>query len=167
MHTIKCHHGTKKDTKSRILKTNFSFSHDGWFGRGIYFFENNYNLAKEWATIRHPSCLTDVVECDIIVDDMNLSDLTSPHNEDYKLFKQIKDEEIHKIIEQSGQKKLTNNDELDKIVFRSMIKAMDILVFKIPSYTPTSKERQLNQFSRFPNGVEVIAVKSNVINNIC
>ena len=151
-----CHHGTDHETKKRILRTDFTYSHDGWFGRGIYLFQDNYNLAKEWAIKRHNGKITDVIECEVEFNEDEYVDMTNPENDDTKEFHILRDNELDRILNENDLKVISDDKfELDKIVIRLLVES-NIKLFKFSTYTHNIDDGEYNISSRVPNGIEVV-----------
>lgn len=43
------YHGTSRKNVRLIKKTGFNESNTGWLGTGVYFFEEDFELALKWA----------------------------------------------------------------------------------------------------------------------
>lgn len=157
------YHGTTLEFKKRILKTNFTLSTDNnWFGRGLYLYDQDENMAKSWAQRRHKGSLTDVIKCEIEVDDDNVVDLINPRSDMNKEFHILRTEEIYKLID-SNNLKVRNSFGIDKVVIDMLFKS-GIELFKCPSYTYTKEDEENGLNSRIPNGIEIIIRNLNLIN---
>ena len=75
------HHGTSSENTRLIEDDKFKPSSWGWNGKGVYFFENNKELAKEWAEYNYPNQDVSVLERFIKVDKDKLLDISKPGTE--------------------------------------------------------------------------------------
>ncbi|MGK0576781.1 hypothetical protein [Macrococcus capreoli] len=162
--TILGHHGTTLDACNRIMKSNFIPSplHKGWFGKGVYFFEDDKDLAYEWVLKDKPSKIPKVIEVKIEVPDIHFLNLTDVKSDDYKIFKKVRDEKITKILE--GQNiKISDKKNFEALVMETLKKDGEVYVVKVPSLTKTNDMIETDATMRIPNCNEVVVSETRYI----
>lgn len=82
------HHGTTAEACKKIRKDNFNKTHLGWIGSGVYFFEDDKQMALEWATMHCGKGKKEVLECTI--KSSEVLDVSDPKSEQNKNFNKIK-----------------------------------------------------------------------------
>ena len=81
---IKGFHGTTEENANEIIKNGFQISQndEDWLGKGVYFFidgiSNPLLSAIEWATNTHGQLNCAVLESDILIQETDILDLTTP-----------------------------------------------------------------------------------------
>ncbi len=160
------HHGTTIDSFKQILRTNFRMTtlNKGWFGKGVYFFEDDILMAYEWVKKEHPGTIPRVIKADIEVPFINFLDLTDVKSEDYAIFKKVRDEKIKELLERN-KIHITEKKNFDALVMEVLRKNADIHVTKVPSLTKTREMVKLGITSRMINCNEVIVSELNYIKN--
>lgn len=159
------YHGTDRDAAKRIIKTKFIVNqkHIGWLGTGIYFFEEDKELAKEYAKARHPKKIIDVIECILEVKSDEVFDTTK---EDYqKAFHKYR--QMFKKIAEKEQMilKPRNSEDLDGKVYDFIANKDKYILFRARTFTPSLLDREEGLLrSRVPNGVELcLKIENRVI----
>ncbi|MEY8600628.1 hypothetical protein [Staphylococcus shinii] len=149
------YHGTNRDIKERILKTNFTLSNkNNWFGQGLYLFEQDYDMAQQWAKRKYKRSISSVIECEIVVNNDNVIDLTDPSSQNNKEFHELRTKQIYELVE-SENLKIQDTFGLDKVIIDLLFDS-GIELFKCPSYTYTEEDTIYSLSSRIPNGIELV-----------
>lgn len=78
------HHGSTAECCKSILKNGFEKSKWGWLGSGVYFFEDDKDLARDWARLRHFGKRIQVLECVLEVQKEKLLDVSNPKSNEAK-----------------------------------------------------------------------------------
>ena len=158
------HHGTTFDACQRIMKSNFTLTsiEKGWFGRGVYFFEDDADLAYEWVLKDKSGNIPKVIEAIIRVPSENFLNLTDVKSIDYKIYEKIRDEKIKNILEENNIK-IKDKKNFDALVMEILKKDADIFVVKVPSLTKTRDMVETDAIMRIPNGNEIIVSDTRYI----
>jgi len=160
------YHGTSSNVAETIKKHNFKHSIHGWLGKGIYFFNEDLEMAKYFPTRGNKMTPENVgvIECEIEISDDLVLDATNPLSEDMKLFHVIRTELIHNEISKNrinAKSKSINKEkvksDLDGIVYDILCKKEGFCLVKANTYTYSEIERQYEKifFTRVPNSTEL------------
>lgn len=157
------YHGTSKNRAQKILSENYEPRRSIWFGKGIYFFKDDYLMAKNWAEKRfkeNPS----ILKSNILCNHNEVLDLTDPTGEDTRKFHTVRKKEISKNI------RIRNNRyHHDEIVINFLYKEMGVKLFLINTYTyqeyDNHEDKELRVSSRIPNGTEMVVKENSIIIN--
>jgi hypothetical protein len=163
MATFVGYHGTKRSAARQIDKTNFIISHKiGWLGKGAYFFEKDFHMARNWALRKYGTGI-EVLEAIIEVPDDKVFDVSHPFNKDTRDFFEAREELINIMIE-NGLDLEEEKHTLDGKVLDYICNLRDILLVRASTYTYQDIDRKDGRklFSRFANGIE-LCVKHNRI----
>ncbi|NFT07930.1 hypothetical protein FDF26_12820 [Clostridium botulinum] len=148
-------HGTTSERCKKIKREGFNKSHWGWLGAGIYFFEEDKELARSWAKIKYGLKPLEVLEFTITVERENILDISDPKSELTKKVNQFRE-----IFLRSG---LNKNKIIDMEDEKFDGKLLDMICDKdgyvlVRNFTHTSTENdRINNKKRsnIANGVEL------------
>lgn len=161
------HHGSKKDIAKRIIKVGFSIDYRscGWLGTGVYFFEDDPYLAKEWAQFKFPNTQTEVIESVIEVEDNRVFDLRLRENRsDFHKARSAMKERIKKMLKEKKKKMDLEKQVEDGKVFDYFCKRREILLVILDTYTPNIEDREDElRWSRVANGTELCVKNVSII----
>ena len=87
---LNVYHGTSSKIAKCIKQNGFKMSPTGWLGKGIYFFHNNSDLARDWAAKKYRNERVEVIERNIKVENEKIFDMVDPDEEDNKLFHKLR-----------------------------------------------------------------------------
>lgn len=160
------HHGTTKVALDRIMVSNFTLTsiEKGWFGRGVYFFEDDKDLALEWVQ-KEKSGIPKVIEANIEVPSVNFLDLTDVKSEDYQIYAKVRDDKINQLLEQNNVR-INETKYFEALVMEILKKDADIFVVKVPSLTKTQDMKDLMITLRIPNCYEIVVSELRFIKKI-
>ena len=144
------YHGT-----SHIQKTNFKISKSGWLGEGVYFFEDNEILARNWARKKFGNCRIDVIKKTIMVNQDNLFDLSNPNSDDSKYYHEQRCKFIHNHTKHQLKAKYDTKKRYENIILNEICKNMDIHCVRACTYTYQIYDDEYETDSIFPNGIEL------------
>ncbi len=151
------YHGTSSQNASLIMQRNFRVDHRkvGWLGSGVYFFEENYEMANYWANTFSSDIA--VIRCEINVPETEILDVTDPGSNQSKLFHATRKELIEKEIRRHRVDIFVRNSEdLDGKVFNLLCIAKRYKLVRSLSYTYQDHDREYRlRASRVPNGIEL------------
>ena len=115
------YHGTDIKSAENILKENkFRVTKNGWLGTGIYFYENNYIMAKKWVGKKNIVDIA-IIECLIEVEAEKVLDVTSPDSESTKLFQEERERLIKEIEKRKCLVEAKTKVNLDSKIFKTPV----------------------------------------------
>lgn len=143
---ITAYHGTCLDNIQSIKQNDLKESNKGWFGTGIYFYEDSYNMAFKWAErkSKKPTVLTASIE----VEEEKIFDLTDPRSDHAEAFHDLRETKF-------AQFKGKYKDQLDNIVINAMHKLWEFHVVRGVSHSFAGYDTN-RLGSNVPNGIEVV-----------
>ena len=150
------YHGTREDIANNILRTNFHIKNEvkPWLGSGIYFFEENQELAKNWANERYRGKRTRVLECLLEVPDDKVLDLVDPRSEHNTIF-QAQRTALIESLNGKLDVLIKNNEDFDSKTLNVMCPRLGYLLVRAATYTYTDFDRRHKMKSKVPNGIEL------------
>ena len=147
------HHGTSSENAKKIRKSDFRFK-SGWFGTGAYFFDDDKEMARNWAISKHSGKRVEVIECNIEVTKSKLLDLCNPKSENSKNFHFFRSEFLKKAENLANI--VESKESLDCKIIDYLIKKDNLEVIRNTSYTYTDEERKSNKLgSNIANAFEI------------
>ncbi|WP_157515405.1 hypothetical protein [Luteimonas abyssi] len=151
------YHGTNNNVAKQIIRTNFiNNGRVGWLGSGIYFFEEDFNLANTWAIARHNGKIPKVIRVEIKVPEREIFD-TADDRDSKKFFHEFRKRFL--VDQLSGRKRKINVDsqeDLDGKIYNAIAKAKGYKLIRAETYTYTKADREFGfSGSRVPNGIEL------------
>lgn len=151
------YHGTSKRNASKILKTNFTINNKiGWLGSGIYFYEEDVAMAKDWAQYKSQSDPIDVIRCEIKVPKEQVFDVSIPGSQHNRFFHEFR----RRLIENELAKNcldltVKSKQDFDGKTYNFICKTKGYKLVRAYTYTYTEQDRRQRTFSRVPNGIEL------------
>lgn len=149
-------HGTSSRNAELIMQSDFRVSnHVGWLGSGVYFFEENYELAQYWANTF--SSKGAVIRCEMSVPAEEVLDVTDPGSDQSRLFHETRTKLIEQEIRRHRVDLLVrDSNNLDGIVFNILGRTKGYKLVRSFSYTYQDHDRVYKlRASRVPNGIEL------------
>lgn len=80
------YHGTLKSIEKSINLGGFAKSNNGWLGEGVYFFQEDYELAKMWAIKKYRNQKVVFIKKAIRIEKEKLFDITYPLSEQSRYY---------------------------------------------------------------------------------
>lgn len=155
------YHGTKKYLKSSIEVEGFRKSLSGWLGEGVYFFQDDYQMAVNWAKKKYNTMMTCFIKRRIVVENDLFFDITWPLAESTKYFFEEKEKYI-KYMEKKGYKiEVTDKKRFEGEVIDLICREKKYAVVRACTYTYQKHDEIYKLNSIFANGVEV-CVKDSI-----
>lgn len=159
------HHGTLSSNCKSIRKNNFRESKSGWLGKGVYFFEDDKELAKDWATYKRKGNLgkIEVLECIIKTMPEKVLDVVDPKSKQSKDLNAFR-ENFLRIALKKERAINTEDRMLDGKILDMLCENSGFVLVRNSTHTLTSKERELGiNFSHINNGVELCVRDKSII----
>lgn len=161
------YHGTSSRNAEKIMQSNFRINNQnvGWLGSGVYFFEENYELARYWANTF--SSEGTVIRCEMRVPDEEVLDVTAPGSSQNRLFHATRTQLIeHEIRKQNIDIFARNSKDLDGKVFNFLSLTKGYKLVRSLTYTYQDYDREYKiRGSRVPNGIELCVRDTRYIQN--
>lgn len=162
------YHGTSKDVADKIIRTAFviNHGHQGFLGTGIYFFEENKDLAIEYATHRHGNKIIKALECILEVPEEEVFDTTLKEGaKKFNVYKEIVKETI---LKEKINLKVGNRNHFDGRVYDFVAKREKYTLIRAETFTPLLSDRKLDlRHSNVPNGVELCLKNPRMVIDKC
>ncbi|HDR7855461.1 hypothetical protein [Bacillus paranthracis] len=151
------YHGTDSVSANKIMKTKFrnDSTKVGWLGQGVYFFEENYALAKYWAG-RYGEKSVNVIRSEICIPEKLVFDVTDTKGKNNKFFHEMKRQLIEKKIKEENIDVFTKSErDFDGKTYNLICEMKNYELVVAPTYTFTEQDRKYGTFSRLSNGTEL------------
>lgn len=156
------YHGTKTANAQRIMKTNFisNTKKIGWLGSGSYHFQENENLAREWAVKDYPNNYK-VIRSELSIPEDKLLDTTDPYGEGAKLYQAWANRIIPNLAKR-GKNLEVPRDKITGHIYNMVCQQEKFDAVRAFTHTYTNIERQYKIATHVPNGIEIC-----IRNNYC
>lgn len=164
------YHGTESSKAKRIIKTGFTINqrHRGWLGKGIYFFEDDKDLAKKYSEKRHPQKISNVIKSHLKVPDNKVFDTTVEIGR-FTFFQYRK--QLKERMKKTGNKyKFSNSNHVDGIVYDMIVSEKGYDLIRAETFTSLNDDLELEiPESKVPNGTELCLKVANYAkdNSLC
>jgi hypothetical protein len=149
------YHGTKFKNIDNIVNTGFNPSLKGWLGKGVYFFQEDKELANNWGKRRYLNQKVGVIKREIHVDKDIIFDITNPLSIQNKDFQKNRESFIA-VMERKGYIINENTKESfeGKVIDAICIKKKYSVV-RAFTYTYQDYDKRYKLQSKFANGIEL------------
>ena len=159
------YHGTDKSKAMKIMRTEFKpGKNSGWLGNGIYFFENNMNLALRFIDKDVDFINRAVISARIATSKSRVLDITQVGSIGLDEF------HVHRehVIDQVGAENVrirTKQRHLDAFVLNDLCRRRGYYAVRAQTYTYSTRDKRFKLSSRFPNGIELCVKNASIISN--
>lgn len=157
------YHGTSKFNKSSIEKNGLRESKDGWLGKGVYFFEDDCQMAIKWAQKRCNSQMVYFIKRYIKVDETMLFDITWPLSKQTKYFFEEKERYIKEMTARGYRVNIDRNERFEGKLIEDICKKKNYSVVRACTYTYSADDDRYRIDCKFANGVELCVKDSKCI----
>ena len=158
------YHGTKKYSQKNIEKNGFIKSLGGWLGGGIYFFQDDYELAISWAKKKHNTIMTCFIKKAICVNEDKFFDITWPLSKQSKYFFKEREKYV-KNMEKKGYKvEVDSKKRFEGAVIDLICDKKEYQVARACTYTYQQFDEVYKLDSIFANGVEICVKNDSCLN---
>lgn len=161
------YHGTSHQNAKDIEQNGFLLSPAGWLGMGIYFFQENKELARLWATKNNKGSRVEVLERTIKVEENKVFDMADVLGQDNILFHKLRLDLVNK------SKEVGIRCNFDKDKLEEQIRKIETAIINkicsdsgyevVRSATFTKSGCNLDVWSVCPNGIEICVKDSRYI----
>jgi len=159
------HHGTLSSNCKNIRKNDFRETERGWLGKGVYFFDDDKELARNWAIYKrrgNPGRI-EVLECIIKTTSEKVLDVVDPKSKQSKDLNAFRENFLKTALK---KERIINIDDrmLDGKVFDMVCELSGFSLVRNSTHTLTDRERELDiKFSHINNGVELCVRDKDII----
>lgn len=154
------YHGTKSNIRKNIEDNGFIESKGGWLGKGVYFFEDDYEMAKKWAINKHKTIMVCYIKRKIIVEDEKFFDITWPLDPRTKYFFEERAHYVREMEKRGYSIEIDGKKRFEGAIIDLICAKKQYEVVRACTYTYQQIDKKHNLNSIFSNGVE-ICVKNN------
>lgn len=158
------YHGTRRYFRSAIEANGFKESSKGWLGKGVYFFQEDYNMALEWAKKRHNTVMTCFIKRDIKVREDKFFDITWPLDERTKYFFQERERYVKEMESRGYRVEVDNKKRFEGAVVDLICYNKRYHVVRACTYTYKLYDEVYKLNSIFANGVEICVKDQQCLN---
>ncbi|PEV10269.1 hypothetical protein CN418_22825 [Bacillus thuringiensis] len=149
------YHGTDKQIATNIISSDFRHNNKvGWLGTGIYFFNENENMAYKWADTKKRCTTPTVLRCEISLPDGKIFDTTMPgseHNEKFHMYRNILKMQLKS---RNRSIKARDQEDFDGKTYNFICQREGYELVKAHTYTYDADDSDFGN-SRVPNGTEL------------
>lgn len=149
------YHGTKRYFMNAIEKNGFEESSKGWLGKGVYFFQEDYDMAIEWAKKRHNTIMTCFIKRYIEVIDENFFDITWPLDKRTKYYFQERERYVKEMESRGYKIEIDSRKRYEGELVDLICEKKNYLVVRACTYTYKKYDEIYDLNSIFSNGVEI------------
>ena len=160
------HHGTDKKHLPNIFAEGFLCARKGYLGSGVYFYENNMDLAREWAENRRQCKKSTVLQAEIECDIDNILDISDPNCKERRLI----GSQVVKYFTRRKQNGYYLNDnamkEIEGNIIDDMCKRVNYKLIRAITVSNTQVYGDITIFLGIANGIELCVKDKSIINKI-
>lgn len=157
------YHGTKKYSKSSIERDGFIKSPKGWLGEGTYFFQEDYQLAINWAKKKHNTIMVCFIKRKIRVRQESFFDIVWPLSDDSKYFFSERENYVKSMEKKGYIIEVDDKKRFEGEVIDLICKRKNYSVARACTYTYQKFDEIYKLNSIFDNGVEICVKDHNCI----
>ncbi|NFN81855.1 hypothetical protein FDB25_15810 [Clostridium botulinum] len=151
------YHGTLKEKISLIKRNGFDKSDGGWLGTGIYFFQDDFELAIKWAKKKYRTDNVQFIKKKICVDSKKLFDITWPLSKQSKYYFQERERYIKEMTRRGYEINVENKKRYENSLVNLICNSKGYEVVRACTYTYQKYDyiggKEID--SIFANGVEL------------
>lgn len=149
------YHGTNQVNAISIKKEGFKPSVKGWLGKGVYFFEEDKDLAYKWCKRKFESQKLQVLRREIKVNADRVFDISNPHSKACKYFFKEKENYI-RLLETKGYYITAETvQKAQTPIFERICTIKNYCLVRAYTYTFEDYDKKYHLSSNIPNGVEL------------
>ncbi|WP_339285488.1 hypothetical protein [Paenibacillus sp. FSL R5-0486] len=154
------YHGTSESAAVKIEKGNFNIDYNriGWLGNGVYFFQEDIEMANYWATrkFKNKGISVGLFRVELAMLKRQVFDVTDPLGEHNKYYQGIRKRFVENEIKKHGiNVKAKNQDDLDGKVYNMICIKDRYKLVRGCTITPDDNDREHKLIPHTPNGVEL------------
>lgn len=157
------YHGTKSYFRKSIENYGFKESLSGWLGRGVYFFQEDYKLSKEWATKKYKTPMVCYLQRKIEVDKKYFFDITWPLSDNSKYFFEERKKYVEEMEKRGYKVEIDSRKRFEGKLIDLICSRKEYKVVRACTYTYQEFDEIYKLDSIFANGVEICVKDHNCI----
>lgn len=159
------YHGTSRKNVRLIKKTGFNESNTGWLGTGVYFFEEDFELALKWAKKKHNTHEVEFIKKKICVDEKKLFDISWPLAKQTQYYFKERERYMQEMIKRGYEVSVENRKRYENELINLICKTKKYDVVRACTYTYQKYDyiggKEID--SVFANGIEISVREPNCI----
>lgn len=162
--TFTGYHGTSAQSYNKIIKDGFKkSSKKGWTGTGVYFYEDDKEMAHDWAKYKFPHGKIAVIKSSVEVFNSKLLDVSDPKSQQNKKAQDFRKKFLEKAINSHITIDMRDED-IDCKILNVICELDNYDVVRNFTYTYKDFDRKLGEKrSNIPNGIELCVVNYGCI----
>lgn len=149
------YHATSTAIAKIINAEGFIPSKSGWLGKGVYFFQDDKELASVYGQRRYKCQRIEIIKKNIRAPKNSVLDISDPLGKHYKMFS---DEKVNLIKEAEKKGYRLYSDTISKYeitVLEELCKQKGFSLVRACTYTYQQYDERYGSRSNFPNGIEL------------
>jgi len=161
---LTCYHGTSLENWEKIKNTGeFHPSANGWFGTGVYWYLDSYEMAVFWARKKFNYRKRIILQYRLDVDEEHILDLRDPYGDDCRLFHNRRNMML-KLMETLTFYSPDTGRKIDNTVLNILSRRFVMKAAIANSFTyDNNKGKRIQSISRIPNGTEICIYQPDLI----
>lgn len=151
------YHGTLRKSAINIKKNGFNDSKKGWLGEGVYFFQEDYDLALKWAQKSLKSLDVQFIKKYIVIEKEKLFDIVWPLSEDCKYYFKEREKFLEMMESRGYEVHIDNGRRYENELMNLICKRKEYDAVRACTYTYQKYDYKGGEQidSIFANGVEI------------
>lgn len=149
------YHGTKTYVRKGIENTGFVESKTGWLGKGVYFFQEDYEIARNWASKKHRTMMICHIKRIINVAEEKFFDITWPLDPRTKYFFQEREKYVKEMEARGYVVEVDSKKRFEGAIVDMICEKKQYDVARACTYTYQQYDEIYSLNSIFANGVEI------------
>ncbi len=151
------YHGTLRKHDKSIRELGFKKSNNGWLGEGVYFFQEDFELALSWAKKKYKTQHVAVIKNNIEVDEEKLLDISYPLSDQSKYYHSEREKFITMMKKKGFEVCLESRKRYENELINLICNQKGYEVVRACTYTYQKydyiNEKEID--SKFANGIEL------------
>lgn len=159
------YHGTLSSNVCLIKNNGFNKSDTGWLGTGVYFFEDNFDLAINWAKKKYRTDRVQFIKKKIHVEEKKLFDISWPCSPHSKYYFKEREKYINEMVKRGYEVNIENNRRYENALINLICTRKEYDVVRACTYTYQKYDYMGGKVvdSIFANGIELSVRNINCI----
>ncbi len=157
------YHGTHDHLVRRIFSQGLNEARKGYLGKGVYFFEDNYDLAREWALSRRDCKSPAVIKAQIECDHEKVLDITNPNCPERKLISSKVKSYFVKRTKDGYYLDANAMKEIEGNIIDNMCEVVDYKLIRAITISNTHVDGDKTIFLGIANGIELCVKDKSIM----
>lgn len=149
------YHGTKSYVRKQIERDGFIQSNSGWLGKGVYFFQEDCDMALNWAKKKHKTVMVCFIKRIIELNEEKFFDITWPLDPRTKYFFDEREKFVKEMEKRGYVVEVDNKKRFEGAIVDQICERKKYDVARACTYTYQQYDEIYSLNSIFANGVEI------------